>query len=134
MSSGAQTAPGSKKKIWAGRIISALVVLFLLFDGIAKLMKVTPVLQACARLGYRESLVVPIGILLLACTAVYVIPRTSVFGAILLTAYLGGATATHVRAGEPFYFPVRSEEHTSELQSRENLVCRLLLEKKKKNI
>ena len=106
MSSGAQSAPVSKKKIWAGRIISALVVLFLLFDGITKLMKVTPVLQACARLGYRESLVVPIGILLLACTAVYVIPSTSVLGAILLTAYLGGATATHVRAGEPFYFPV----------------------------
>jgi len=106
MQSGTQTAPASKKRLWAGRIISTLVVLFLLFDAVAKLMKIAPVLQAFARLGYPESLAVPIGILLLACTAVYVIPRTSVLGAILLTAYLGGATATHVRAGEPFYFPV----------------------------
>ena len=106
MQSGTQTAPVSKKRLWAGRIISTLVVLFLLFDAVAKLMKIAPVLQAFARLGYPESLAVPIGILLLACTAVYVIPRTSVLGAILLTAYLGGATATHVRAGEPFYFPV----------------------------
>ncbi len=106
MQSGTQTAPASKKRLWAGRIISTLVVLFLLFDAVAKLMWIAPVLQAFARLGYPESLAVPIGILLLACTAVYVIPRTSVLGAILLSAYLGGATATHVRAGEPFYFPV----------------------------
>ena len=106
MQSGTQTAPASKKRLWAGRVISTLVVLFLLFDAIAKLMKLAPVLQAFARLGYSESLAVPIGILLLACTAVYVIPRTSVLVAILLSAYPGGATATHVRAGEPFYFPV----------------------------
>jgi len=106
MQSGTQTAPASRKRLWAGRIISTLVVLFLLFDAVAKLMWIAPVLQAFARLGYPESLAVPIGILLLACTAVYVIPRTSVLGAILLSAYLGGATATHVRAGEPFYFPV----------------------------
>src|SRR5260370_16262970 len=101
MQADTQSAPASKKKIWAGRIISALVVLFLLFDGIAKLMKVTPVLQACARLGYRESLVVPIGILLLACTAVYVIPPTSVLGAILLTAYLVAPTPTPLPAPHP---------------------------------
>jgi len=106
MQSGTQTAPASRKRLWAGRIISTLVVLFLLFDAVAKLMWIAPVLQAFARLGYPESLAVPIGILLLACTTVYVIPRTSVLGAILLSAYLGGATATHVRAGEPFYFPV----------------------------
>ena len=106
MQSGTQTAPASKKRLWAGRIISTLVVLFLLFDAVAKLMRIAPVLQAFARLGYPERLAVPIGILLLACTTVYVIPRTSVLGAILLSAYLGGAIATHVRAGEPFYFPV----------------------------
>ena len=106
MQSGTQTAPASRKRLWAGRIISTLVVLFLLFDAVAKLMRIAPVLQAFARLGYPERLAVPIGILLLACTTVYVIPRTSVLGAILLSAYLGGATATHVRAGEPFYFPV----------------------------
>jgi hypothetical protein len=81
-------------------------VLFLLFDGIIKVMKVAPVLQAFARLGYPENLAIGIGILLILCTVVYAIPRTAVLGAILLTAYLGGATATHVRAGEPFYFPV----------------------------
>ncbi len=106
MQSGTQTAPASRKRLWAGRIISTLVVLFLLFDAVAKLMRIAPVLQAFARLGYPERLAVPIGILLLACTTVYVIPRTSVLGAILLSAYLGGATATHVRAGKPFYFPI----------------------------
>ncbi len=106
MQSGTQTAPASRKRLWAGRIISTLVVLFLLFDAVAKLMRIAPVLQAFTRLGYPESLAVPIGILLLACTTVYVIPRTSVLGAILLSAYLGGATATHVRAGKPFYFPI----------------------------
>ena len=106
MHSDTEAAPVSKKSLWAGRIISALVVLFLLFDAIAKLMKIAPVLQAFDRLGYSTGLAVPIGVLLLVCTAVYVIPRTSILGAILLTAYLGGATATHVRAGEPFYFPV----------------------------
>jgi hypothetical protein len=106
MPSDTQTASVSNKRLWAGRIIGTLVVLFLLFDSTIKLMQIVPVRQAFAKLGYAESLAVPIGILLLACTALYVIPRTSVLGAILLTAYLGGATATHVRAGEPFYFPV----------------------------
>ncbi len=105
MQSGTQVAPVSKKRLWAGRIISALVVLFLLLDGIIKLIKIAPVLHAFARLGYPESLSIGIGILLLVCTVVYAIPRTGVLGAILLTAYLGGATATHVRVGEPFYFP-----------------------------
>lgn len=104
MESAAQTV--SKKGLWAGRIISALVVLFLLFDAVAKLMKITPVLEAFTRLGFSTGLAVPIGVLLLVCTIVYVIPPTSILGAILLTAYLGGATFTHLRAGQPFYFPV----------------------------
>jgi hypothetical protein len=104
MESAAQTV--SKKSLWAGRIISALVVLFLLFDAVAKLMKITPVLEAFTRLGFSTGLAVPIGVLLLVCTIVYVIPPTSILGAILLTAYLGGATVTHLRAGQPFYFPV----------------------------
>ena len=106
MQSATQTAPVSKKMLWAGRIISALPVLLLLFSGAMKLVKPAPVVQAFAHLGYPESLALRIGILELACTVVYVIPRTSVLGAILMTAYLGGATATHVRVGEPFYFPV----------------------------
>ena len=101
-----QAAPVSKGKLWTGRIISTLVVLFLLFDAVIKLMKIAPVVKAFAELGYPASLPVPIGILLLVCTLIYVIPRTSVLGAILLTGYLGGATATHVRAGQPFYFPI----------------------------
>ena len=107
MQSATQTAPVSKKMLWAGRIISALPVLLLLFSGAMKLVKPAPVVQAFAHLGYPESLVLRIGILELACTVVYVIPRTSVLGAILLTGYLGGATATHVRIGDPsFFIPV----------------------------
>src|SRR5467141_2283252 len=97
MPSATQTAPVSKKMLWAGRIISALPVLLLLFSGAMKLVKPAPVVQAFAHLGYPESLALRIGILELACTVVYLIPRTSVLGAILMTAYLGGATATHVR-------------------------------------
>ncbi len=93
MQSATQTAPVSKKKLWAGRIMSALPVLLLLFSGVMKLMKPAPVVQGFAHFGYPESLALSIGILELACTVVYVIPRTSVLGAILLTGYLGGATA-----------------------------------------
>jgi hypothetical protein len=92
--------------IWAGRIASALPVLMLLFSGVMKLVKPAPVVDEFARLGYAESLALSIGALELICTVVYVIPRTSVLGAILLTGYLGGATATHVRANDPFFIPI----------------------------
>ena len=105
MQSTAQTAGISKSSLLAGRTISTLAVLFLLFDGVTKVLKVAPVMEACAQLGIPESVVPGIGIVLLICTVVYVIPRTSVLGAILLTGFLGGATATHVRAGGPV-FPV----------------------------
>ena len=101
-----QTAPVSKKLLWAGRIISALPVLMLLFSGVMKLMKPAFLVQELARLGYPEGLTLGIGILEIACTVVYGIPRTSILGAILLTGYLGGATATHVRIGDPFFVPV----------------------------
>jgi hypothetical protein len=84
---------------WAGWIVSGLVILFLLFDGGTKVLKVAPVLQACERLGLGSNAVLGIGTVLLACTALYAIPRTAVLGAILLTAFLGGAVATHVRGG-----------------------------------
>lgn len=100
-----QTAPVSKR-LWAGRIISALAVLFLLFDAVVKVMRLAPAMEGTTRLGYSESLVFGIGILELVCILVYVIPRSSVLGAILLTGYLGGATATHVRIGDPFFFPI----------------------------
>ena len=104
MPSAAQTAPVSKKKLWAGRIISALPALLLLFSGVAKLMKPVPIVQGFAHFGYPETLIFGIGILEIACTIVYLIPRASVLGAILLTGYLGGATATNVRVGDPLFF------------------------------
>jgi DoxX-like family len=107
MQSGTQTAPLSKKELWAGRITSALPVLFLLLDGVMKLVKPAVVVEATVQLGYPESVILPLGIVLLACTIIYLIPRTSVL--VLLTGYLGGAVATHVRvAGGPFpiSFPV----------------------------
>lgn len=96
----------SKKMIWTGRIISALIILFMLVDGGAKVVKVKPYVEGTVRVGYAERLVVPLGIVALICTIIYAIPQTSVLGAILMTTYFGGATATHVRTGESFYFPV----------------------------
>ena len=99
----------SKKVIWAGRIVSALPALFLLMDGVMKLFKPAFVVEATVRLGYSENVIVPLGIVLTVCTILYVIPRTAVLGAILLTGYLGGAVATHVRFNEgvfPMVFPV----------------------------
>src|SRR4029077_13775646 len=98
------------KRLWAGRIVSALVVLFMVFDGVIHLMKIDPVVAAFAQLGYPVSLAVGLGIVELACVVVYVIPRTAVLGAILLTGYLGGAIATQLRVGSPLFsqalFPV----------------------------
>ena len=100
------SGPISKKALWAGRIMSALPVLMLLFSAVMKFMKPPAVVDGFVHLGYSESLALPLGILELACTVIYVIPRTSVLGAILLTGYLGGATATQLRIGEPFFIPV----------------------------
>jgi hypothetical protein len=106
MATAAQAVPVSNKKLWAGRIISAIPVLMLLFSGAMKLAKPPAVVEGMAQLGYPEHLALPIGILELAVTVLYLIPRTSVLGAILVAAYLGGATATHVRLGQPFIGPV----------------------------
>lgn len=100
------TVPTSRSHLWIGRVLGGLVVAFLLFDAIAKLMMVAPVLEATARLGYDVDVIRPLGALLALCTMLYAIPRTQVLGALLLTAYLGGATASHVRIGEPFWFPI----------------------------
>ena len=99
----------SKKMVWAGRIVSGLPVLFLLLDGVMKLIKPAPVVQTTTQLGYMESSIVGMGVALLASTILYAIPRTAVLGAILLTGYLGGAVATHVRVGGPLFsivFPI----------------------------
>jgi hypothetical protein len=90
--------------------MTAVPVLFLLFDSVIKLMQIGPVVESFSQLGYPVSLALGIGILELVCLALYVIPRTSMLGAILLTGYLGGAVATHVRVGSPLFshvlFPI----------------------------
>jgi hypothetical protein len=112
MQATAQAVKTSSKALWTGRILSGLVVLFLLVDAGFKLIKPlpAPAVQAFGQLGYPVGLAAGIGILLLACVALYAVPRTSVLGAILLTGYLGGAVATHVRVGDPWFshalFPV----------------------------
>ena len=102
MQSTTQAVPVSKKNLSAGRIMSALPVLLLLFSGIMKLTGMAAVLEGFAKLGYPASLILGIGIVEIACVVLYVIPRTAVLGAILVTGYLGGAVATHVRIGDPF--------------------------------
>jgi hypothetical protein len=87
----------SGKQLWAGRFVSGLVVLFLLWDGVMKLLKPAVVVKATRDLGYPESDIVGIGLVLLACTLLYLLPRTSILGAILLTGYFGGAIASQVR-------------------------------------
>jgi hypothetical protein len=90
----------SKKALWAGRVISALPVLLMTMSGTMKLMKPEPVVESFAHIGWPVEYAVGLGILELSCVAVYLISRTSVLGAILMTGYLGGAIATHVRIGE----------------------------------
>src|SRR6266403_3321127 len=105
MPSDTQTAPVSKKGLWAGRIMSALVILFLAFDVVFKFVTPAPppVVEAMAHLGWSLSLAPVLGIILFVSTALYVIPISSVLGAILLTGYLGGAIATHLRVGDPLF-------------------------------
>lgn len=98
-----QTQSGSKAALWAGRIISALPVLLMVFGGIFGMLKPAMAVQGFVQFGYPEKFFLPIGIVELACVIVYAIPRTSVLGAILLTGYFGGATATHVRLGDPLF-------------------------------
>jgi DoxX-like family len=102
------TQPGavSKGSFWAGCILSALPVLLFAFTGAFSLLKPVVSVQGFVHYGYPEGALLRITIAELACAILYAIPRTSVLGAILLTGYLGGATATHLRVGEPFYLPI----------------------------
>jgi hypothetical protein len=104
-----QPAPLSRGMLWAGRVMSAVPALFLLMDGVMKLVKPAVVVEKTVELGYPESIILSLGMVLLACAILYLIPQTSVLGAILLTGYLGGAVATHVRVGDnlfSIFFPV----------------------------
>lgn len=96
--------------VWAGRVLSGLAVAFLGLDAVAKLFAPQPVVEGTVRLGYGPEVIVPLGIVLLISVVVYAVPRTAALGAILLTGYLGGAVATHVRVGDPLLshtlFPV----------------------------
>ena len=96
-------------KLWTGRILSGLASAFFLVDGGMKLFKPPIVVGTTLQLGYPESSIIGIGTILILCTLLYLFPRTAVLGAVLLTGYLGGAVATHVRVGGPIaniLFPV----------------------------
>jgi hypothetical protein len=92
-----------RKALWTGRVLSTLAVLFLLFDAVGKLLRPVQVIDGTAQLGWPVSVILPLGIIQLVCLILYIVPRTSVFGAILWTGYLGGAVATHVRIGNPLF-------------------------------
>src|SRR5215469_4235763 len=98
-----QAFVGGRGGLWTGRVLTILAALFFAFDGIAKLFKPAPVISATVGLGFPESEIVGIGVTLLICTALYVIPRTSTLGAVLLTGYLGGAIASKVRVHAPLF-------------------------------
>jgi DoxX-like protein len=86
-----------------GWSLSGLTVLFMLFDGLSKIAMERHVIEATTRIGYPVDVIRPLGIVLLACTILYAIPRTAIFGAILLTGYLGGAVASKVRLEDPLF-------------------------------
>jgi hypothetical protein len=101
-----QNIPVSKKAMWTGYVMSALPVLALVMSAVMKFLKPAPVVQGFAHLGYLETAAFNLGVVELACTVVYLVPRTSVLGAILLTGYLGGATASTFRVGDPWVMTV----------------------------
>src|SRR5258708_13019587 len=103
-----QTTSGSKTMLRAGWTMSGVVVLFLLFDGVSKLMLIAPVVEATTQIGYPVDLVRPIGIIGLVCAVLYAVPRTATLGAILLTGLLGGAIATTIRIEKPLFSHVLS--------------------------
>jgi len=99
-----------KGRLWTGRILSGVLAALLALDALAKFAKPEPVVTGTVELGYSEAVIVPLGAVLFLCVLLYVLPRTAVLGAILLTGYLGGAVATHVRVGHPLFthtlFPI----------------------------
>ena len=109
MPSDNHVVPVSNTMRWTGLLMSGLPALFLLVDGVMKLFKPAVVVDTTVQLGFPEAVILPLGVVLLAGTVLYLVPRTAVLGAILLTGYLGGAVATHVRVQDgafPIVFPV----------------------------
>ena len=101
----ASTAPVAGSRSWTGRVLTALAVLFLGFDGVIKVLQLGPAVDGSVQLGFPADLTLGLGLLLLACLAVHVLPRTAPLGAVLLTGYLGGAVASQVRIEAPL-FPI----------------------------
>ncbi len=101
----AATMPVSKPALWTGRILSGLVIAFLMLDGAIKLVPWPVVTDTMDKMGYgsSETLARSLGVITIACTAMYAIPSTAILGAILLTGYLGGAMASHLRIGSPLF-------------------------------
>jgi hypothetical protein len=97
-------------QLWTGRVLSGIAIAFLTVDALAKLVEIEPVRKGTVELGYPVEIAFTLGVVLLASVIIHVIPRTAVLGALLLTGYLGGAVATHVRVGHPLFshtlFPV----------------------------
>ena len=96
----------SGKIVWVGRVISVLVSLLFAMSAFMKLKGGAEVMQGMAHLGFPESLIMPLAILEISCVVIYLIPATSVLGAILLTGYIGGAICTHLRVGDPFFIQI----------------------------
>jgi hypothetical protein len=105
-----RTVSPGRARLWTGRVLSALVTAFLLFDVSLKLLHPPMVVEGTAKLGFPESSILVTAILLLGSLVLHLVPRTAVLGAVLLTGYLGGAVATHLRVGDPVFshtvFPV----------------------------
>jgi len=99
------TTPATPAALWTGRILSGLVIAFLVLDAGIKLVPIQPVMEGMRDLGFPETVAMArgLGLLLLACTILYAFPKTSVLGAVLLTGYLGGAIAVHLRLGHPWF-------------------------------
>ena len=97
---------GNRKAIWAGRALSILVALPFVFSAVMKLTMHPEVIKGMSHLGLPESLIMPLGVIELLCVVVYLVPKTSVLGAILLTGYVGGTIITHLRVGEPIYLNI----------------------------
>ncbi|HVT46682.1 MAG TPA: DoxX family protein [Vicinamibacterales bacterium] len=100
----------SSARLWTGRVLSGIAVLFLTFDFAVKLLRLPSTVEIMAQLGYPAAVIVPLGLVEIACLVVYLVPRTAPLGAVLWTGYLGGAMATHVRVGNPLFshvlFPI----------------------------
>ena len=107
---GAARFTPSRRAVWTGRLLSGIAVLFLAVDAGMKLLRLPAAVEGTTQLGYPAGVILSIGVIQAICLLVYLIPRTSVLGAVLWTGYLGGAVATHVRVGNPLFgfvlFPI----------------------------